>query len=92
MKAGIVALCSGLIGTSLFFAATDSVRDDPTELAAVEATQAAQLPFTFLLEHLLLGTRSPSPAGLAGIMIIAGGLVGHAWLASRTKVAAATKR
>jgi drug/metabolite transporter (DMT)-like permease len=54
-QASIVGLSSGIVATALFFAATDRVRTDPLALAAVEATQAAEVPFALGLEVLLLG-------------------------------------
>jgi drug/metabolite transporter (DMT)-like permease len=82
-QAGIVALSSGLVATALFFAATDRVRRDPAALAAVEATQAAEVPFALVLEVALLGAAWPTPLGLAGLAVIVGGIVLHAWLTSR---------
>jgi len=47
------------------FADTDRVRRDQVALAALEATQAAEVPFALAFEAILLGptgrTRSPGP-------------------------------
>lgn len=82
-QAGVVAVSSGVLATWLFFAATGAVRREPVALAAVEATQAAEVPFALLLEALLLGAAWPSPLGLAGLGVIVGGIVWYAWLTSR---------
>jgi Na+/melibiose symporter-like transporter len=41
----LVALCSGVIATVLFFMATDMVRGNMQKLAAVEATQSIEVLF-----------------------------------------------
>lgn len=82
-QSGVVAVSSGLVATALFFAATDRVRRDPAALAAVEATQAAEVPFALLLEVALLGAAWPTPVGLAGLAVIVGGIVLHGWLTAR---------
>ncbi len=81
VQAGIVALSSGIIATALFFAATDLVRRQPVALAGVEATQAAEVPFTLLLEAALLGAVWPSPLGWSGLAVIVLGIVWYARLA-----------
>ncbi|MEW1659261.1 multidrug resistance efflux transporter family protein [Streptomyces sp. NPDC093707] len=74
----IVALLSGVVATTLFFRATDRVRDHPAALGAVEATQAAEVPFTLLGEALLTGAAAPALAGWAGLALIVAGLCAHA--------------
>lgn len=71
----IVALCSGVIATALFFAATRRVRDNPVHLAAVEATQAGEVVFVALAEPVLLSTVAPGPLAWAGIAIITTGVL-----------------
>ncbi|MGH2347225.1 MAG: multidrug resistance efflux transporter family protein, partial [Chloroflexota bacterium] len=43
LQTALIALSSGVIATLLFFRATDLVRTDAVSLAAVEATQAAEV-------------------------------------------------
>ncbi|WP_406507082.1 multidrug resistance efflux transporter family protein [Streptomyces sp. NBC_00212] len=74
----IVALASGVVATTLFFRATDLVRDRPAALGAVEATQATEVPFTLAGEALLTGVATPSPTAWTGLALIVGGLCLHA--------------
>jgi drug/metabolite transporter (DMT)-like permease len=74
----VVAVCSGVIATSLFFAATQRVRDDPLRLAAVEATQAGEVVFVALLEPVILAAHPPGPAAWAGILAITVGVALYA--------------
>ncbi|WP_405738511.1 multidrug resistance efflux transporter family protein [Streptomyces sp. NBC_01525] len=74
----IVALASGVLATTLFFRATDLVRAQPAALGAVEATQAAEVPFTLLGEALLLGVAAPAASGWLGLALILAGLCVHA--------------
>jgi drug/metabolite transporter (DMT)-like permease len=80
-QAGVVGVSSGIVATALFFAATDRVRQDPLALAAVEATQAAEVPFALVLEVLLLGAPWPDPVGWAGLGLIVAGIL---WCARAT--------
>lgn len=73
----IVALSSGVVATALFFRATDLVRKDPVRLAAVEATQSAEVLFALLGEVALLSATLPSPLSWVGISIIVGGMILH---------------
>ncbi|MFH8585069.1 multidrug resistance efflux transporter family protein [Streptomyces celluloflavus] len=73
-----VALMSGVVATTLFFRATDRVRHHPAALGAVEATQAAEVPFTLLGEALVVGVAAPTAAGWAGLALIVLGLCAHA--------------
>ena len=66
---------SGIAATALFFRATDLVRDNPAQLAAVEATQAGEVLFTLLGGILLLGDALPNLFGWIGILLVAGGIV-----------------
>ena len=74
----IVALVSGVMGTTFFFRATDLVRHHPAALGAVEATQAAEVPFTLLGEALVVGVAVPRLSGWAGLALIVVGLCVHA--------------
>lgn len=69
---------AGLVATPLFFAATDRVNRNPSSLAAVEATQAAELVFTLILESLILGIRPPGFWGGIGLTLIVTGILLHA--------------
>ena len=73
----IIAVSSGVIATTLFFTATDSVREDQGKLAAVEATQSTQLIFVILGEMLIVGIPLPSPLALAGVGVIIAGITLH---------------
>ena len=66
----IVGVSSGVIATTLFFMATDRVRDDQSKLAAVEATQSTQLIFVIIGEMLIIGIALPGPIALTGIAVI----------------------
>jgi drug/metabolite transporter (DMT)-like permease len=78
VQAGIIGLSSGIVATIFFFAATDMMQRDPVGLAAVEATQAAEVPFALGLEVLLLGVALPGPIGWVGLAIIILGIVAYA--------------
>lgn len=78
VQAGIIGLSSGIIATVFFFAATDRMQRDPVGLAAVEATQAAEVPFALGLEVLLLGVALPGPIGWLGLAIIVLGIIAYA--------------
>ncbi|WP_026671860.1 DMT family transporter [Alkalihalobacterium bogoriense] len=73
----IVGLCSGVIATTLFFFATDLVRNAPEKLAAVEATQSTQVIFVIIGEMLLLSTPLPNWLAWGGILIIMIGMIFH---------------
>nr|WP_154324793.1 multidrug resistance efflux transporter family protein [Pantoea sp. 201603H] len=76
-QAFLVALFSGVIATVLFFAATRRVRDNPQQLAAVEATQSGELLFTLAGEILLLNSVLPSSLAVAGIVLVMLGMCAH---------------
>ncbi len=73
----IVAVSSGVIATTLFFIATNSVRHDQGKLAAVEATQATQVLFVIAGEAVLLSSPLPSGVASIGIGFIVVGIVVH---------------
>ena len=75
----IVGVSSGVIATTLFFMATDRVRDDQSKLAAVEATQSTQLIFVILGEMAILGMALPGPIALIGIAVIIVGMALHSF-------------
>ena len=74
-QAAVVALFSGVIATLLFFRATDLVKEDPRQLALIEATQCGEVVFTLLGGILVLGDSVPGPAGMAGLALIIAGMV-----------------
>lgn len=82
-QAGGVAVSAGIIATVLFFRATAMVRHDPVALAAVEATQAAEMLFATLLGVLFLGERWPGPIALSGGLLIVAGVMGLSRLLAR---------
>ena len=70
----LVALCSGVIATSLFLYARGQA-DSTQEVAGVDATQASEVIFALIGGVLLLGTPLPSLLGWIGIGLIVLGLV-----------------
>ncbi|MFV8829206.1 multidrug resistance efflux transporter family protein [Alkalihalobacterium sp. APHAB7] len=81
----IVAVCSGVIATSLFFFATDLTRHSPEKLGAVEATQSTQVIFVMVGDVLWLASPFPSPLALTGVLIIMFGMIVHSLVSSKTK-------
>lgn len=81
----IVGVSSGVIATTLFFMATDRVRDDQSKLAAVEATQSTQLIFVIIGEMLIIGIALPGPIALTGIAIIIAGMALHSFYSALGK-------
>ena len=81
----IVGVSSGVIATTLFFMATDRVRDDQSKLAAVEATQSTQLIFVIIGEMLIIGIALPGPIALTGIAVIIAGMALHSFYSALGK-------
>ncbi|KAB8145873.1 multidrug resistance efflux transporter family protein [Chloroflexia bacterium SDU3-3] len=79
----VVAVCSGVVATLLFFRATDMAHGDAHRLAAVEATQSGEVVFTLLGEIVWLQGALPSAVGLAGIACIVVGMVAHSYSSHR---------
>ncbi|WP_342581479.1 multidrug resistance efflux transporter family protein [Ureibacillus sp. FSL W7-1570] len=75
----IVAVSSGVIATTLFFIATDRVRDHQGKLAAVEATQSMEVVFVIIGEMMILGVPLPDPIALFGLAIIIVGMLLHSY-------------
>ncbi|WP_077624016.1 DMT family transporter [Sediminibacillus massiliensis] len=75
----IVAVCSGVIATTLFFIATDRVREHQERLASVEATQSTQVLFVIAGEVMLLSSPLPNYWALAGLLFIIIGMVLHSF-------------
>ncbi|MBQ0141157.1 MAG: multidrug resistance efflux transporter family protein [Kurthia sp.] len=75
----IVGISSGVIATTLFFVATNRVRHNQGQLAAVEATQSAEIIFVIIGEMILLNIPLPSPIALTGLAIIILGMLLHSY-------------
>lgn len=71
----VVAIFSGVIATLLFFEATNLVKNNPKQLAVVEATQSGEVLFTLIGGILFLGDSIPSVTGFVGIFIIVLGMI-----------------
>ncbi len=76
----LVALCSGVIATVLFFKATDLVRGDMSKLGAVEATQSIAVLFTLAGEVLFLSMSLPSVISWVGIAFVIIGMILHSYV------------
>lgn len=86
----IVAISSGVIATTLFFMATNRVRNDHSKLASVEATQSTQIIFVMIGEALLLSSPLPNVYASIGLGIIILGILLHSLqvkLAAPTSIA-----
>lgn len=79
----LVAICSGLIATVLFFKATDMVKGDMQKLATVEATQSMEVLFAVMGELILLATPIPSVVSWCGMLIIMIGMVAHSYVSHK---------
>lgn len=75
----IVGVSSGVIATTLFFMATDRVRNHQGKLAAVEATQSTEIIFVIIGEMLLLSIPLPAPIALIGLGVIILGMFLHSY-------------
>lgn len=73
----IVAVSSGIIATTLFFYATELVKNDQQKLAGVEATQAGEVIFALLGEMIFLSMILPSTLSLFGILLVILGMILH---------------
>ncbi|MRH41691.1 multidrug resistance efflux transporter family protein [Aquibacillus halophilus] len=85
LQSFIVAICSGVIATTLFFIATDRVKGEQGKLAAVEATQSTQVLFVMIGEVLLLSTPLPSGLAIVGLFIIILGMFLHSYFTKNIK-------
>ncbi|QJB55061.1 multidrug resistance efflux transporter family protein [Pseudodesulfovibrio sp. zrk46] len=74
VQTGIVAVCSGVIATSLFLHARHSAQSS-AELAAADSTQSMEVIFSLAGEAILLGHVAPGPVGWAGIGLTMLGLI-----------------
>lgn len=73
----IVAVCSGVIATVLFFMATDKVQKDEKALASVEATQSAEVLFALIGEIIILNIELPDIYSFIGIALVVIGMILH---------------
>lgn len=81
LQAFLVALLAGVIATILFFHATDLVKDNPRQLAVVEATQSGEVIFTAIMGVLILKDSMPDGYAFLGIVIILIGMIAGSLLA-----------
>lgn len=79
----IVAISSGVIATTLFFMATDRVKDHQGKLAAVEATQSTELLFAIVGEMILLSLPVPGIVALTGVLAIVIGMTIHSLMTAK---------
>jgi drug/metabolite transporter (DMT)-like permease len=86
LQSFIVAICSGVIATTLFFIATDKVRDSQTKLAAVEATQSTQVLFVIFGEVLLLSSPFPNGLAMTGLFVIVLGMLLHSFYSRKLEM------
>ncbi|WP_044748124.1 multidrug resistance efflux transporter family protein [Bacillus alveayuensis] len=82
----LVAVCSGVIATVLFFRATDLVRGNMQKLAAVEATQSMEVLFAVAGELILLASPFPSALSWWGMFIVMFGMISHSYVSYKSKV------
>ncbi|MZQ86633.1 multidrug resistance efflux transporter family protein [Paenibacillus sp. 5J-6] len=85
-QSAIVAVCSGVIATVLFFAATERVKSSSHQLAAVEATQAGEIIFTILGEMLILGAVFPTVWSWMGMFCVIVGMIIHSLLPKNRRI------
>src|SRR5690625_1870427 len=78
----IVAVASGIIGTVLFFYATEMVRNDNHKLAGVEATSSGEVVFALLGEMAILGIFLPSFTSIIGMLLVVIGIILHSLLST----------
>lgn len=76
----IVAICSGVIATLLFFGATDLTKGDVHKLAAVEATQSGEVVFALMGELLILDGKMPDVNSMIGIALVVIGMILHSYI------------
>ncbi|MCA0970861.1 multidrug resistance efflux transporter family protein [Halobacillus litoralis] len=88
----IVAVCSGVIATTLFFIATNRVKDNQGKLGAVEATQSMQVLFVIAGEAYLLSSPLPSGIAVAGVSCIIIGIIVHTFHVKKIAAAPALKQ
>ena len=82
-QTGVVAVCSGVIATSLFLVARHTARTT-AELAAADCTQSMEVVFSLAGEALLLGHVAPGLTGWVGITLTMLGLTLYVAVQSRS--------
>ncbi|MES5930063.1 multidrug resistance efflux transporter family protein [Bacillus cereus group sp. MG9] len=87
MQSILVAICSGLIATILFFKATDMVKGDMQKLATVEATQSMEVLFAVIGELILLHSSFPSILSWCGMFVIMLGMIAHSYVSHKSEAA-----
>ncbi|MFC0187046.1 multidrug resistance efflux transporter family protein [Fictibacillus aquaticus] len=87
-----VAISSGVIATVLFFKATDMCGGNPVKLAAVEATQSAEIVFVLAAEMIFLSLAVPSITSIGGMVIIMIGMYAHAVYSARNAAGSALQK
>jgi drug/metabolite transporter (DMT)-like permease len=85
-QSALVAVCSGVIATVLFFTATEWVKSSSHQLAAVEATQAGEIIFTILGEMLFLGAAFPTILSWTGMFCVIFGVIIHSLLPKNRRI------
>lgn len=70
----VVAISSGIVGTTLFLHARQSAQT-PYQIAAVDATQVGEVPAAMLLEVILISGPLPQTLGYVGLALAALGLI-----------------
>ncbi|WP_134703468.1 multidrug resistance efflux transporter family protein [Ammoniphilus sp. YIM 78166] len=76
----LVAICSGVIATVLFFQATDMARGSLAKLAAIEATQSMEVLFAVAGEVLWLASPLPAALSWLGMLLVVVGMVLHSYV------------
>ncbi|HWO75139.1 MAG TPA: multidrug resistance efflux transporter family protein [Bacillus sp. (in: firmicutes)] len=79
----IVAICSGVVATVLFFKATDLVRGNMQKLAAVEATQSMEVLFALVGEIIVLSIALPTTLSWLGIFTVIIGIILHSYVSNQ---------
>jgi drug/metabolite transporter (DMT)-like permease len=85
-QSALVAVCSGVIATVLFFTATERVKSSSQQLAAVEATQAGEIIFTILGEMFILGAVFPTLWSWMGMFCVIIGMIIHSLLPKNRRI------
>lgn len=80
----IIAICSGVIATVLFFSATDLARGNMQQLAVVEATQSTEVLFVVAGE-LMLGSSLPTLLSMIGMVVVMIGMILHSYISQVPK-------
>lgn len=79
----LVAVCSGVFATVLFFKATDLVKGNMPKLAAVEATQSFEVLFAVSGEWFILSAPLPSYLSWLGMLLVIIGMIAHSYVSQR---------